>query len=443
MMRTRGRCRLLALAVCAGASGPAAGQVTAINSPNPSAGGAFGQAVAMINDVSGDGREDILVGAPNEGQNTSGRVHVVLGFVGAILRVINAPNPKTHAEFGAAVTGIDDMNSDGFPDIAVGAPGVALGTTPAGSGRVYIFSGATTQLLRVQASPGMELDGNFGHAVAGIGDINGDLVGDILIGGPFEDPGSSPDGCGRAYVVSGVTGQLLRKVIPAFAQVDGNFGIAVAGLSDVNGDAVDDYMVGSLEFSGEGRVHVYSGATGARLRTLQSPGKEADGMFGWSVSGVPDVNGDAIGDIVAGAPGESPGASPAGNGRAYIYSGATGMLLRKLLPLTPEVDGNMGWSVAGMPDTNGDTFGDVVVGAPGEDPGTSVDDAGRVYVFSGATGARLATLQSQSEEVFGEFGLAVTGLPDQTGNLRAEVVAGAPGELFGGLVAGRAFLIRR
>jgi hypothetical protein len=435
----------LALGAGVAAAAPAFAQVTTINPPAPVANGKFAIYTAPLGDIDNDLRSEFLIGAPQEGVNNSGRVHIGWGVLGTVMsgKSMNAPHPIAGARFGEAVAGVPSVNGDTTPDILVGAPGVTIGAAPAGSGRVYVFSGSNSTLIRTIQSPAMELNGNFGNAVAGLPDINADLKGDIVVGALFEDPGTSPFNCGRVYVYSGATGQLLRKIGSPTPQEKGKFGTSVSGVPDLNGDNVADILVGSQEFNGQGRVHIYSGATFARLRTIHSPGAETGGVFGWSVSGIPDVNGDARGDILVGAPHEDPGTSPTSCGRAYIYSGATGQLLWKLLPLTPEAQGRFGWSVAGIPDTNNDGRGDAIVGAPGEDPGASPTDAGRAYVHSGATGLRLSTLTSVSEAAAGGFGSSVSGITDVNGNARAEVVVGAPGELLAGINAGRGFLIRR
>ena len=424
---------------------PAVAQVTTILSPGGIANGQFGAAVAGVADLNGDLRGDILVGAPNEGQLRSGRVYVIWGTVGISLRTIHAPHIKTDGHFGASVAGVPDVNGDGKGDIIVGAPGVATGTSPVvGSGRAYIFSGFNGALLKVLQSPAMETGGAFGTSVGGIADVNGDGKGDVIVGAPNEDPGASPDDVGRAYIFSGATGALLWKLFPPGPVEDQHFGISVSGVPDVNGDKFGDVIVGSMEPTGvqEGRAHIYSGATGLRLRTVKSAGNEADGLFGFTVSGIPDVNGDELGDVVVGAPGEDPGTSPADAGRAYIYSGATGQFLWKLLPLTAEEDGMFGISVSGVPDLNNDGRGDVIVGALNLDPGTAPTDAGRAYIFSGATGARLFTLFSSTSQLNGHYGAAVAGVPDVNGNGRGDVVVGAPGEMNGGVVTGRAILHR-
>ncbi len=249
------------------------------------------------------------------------------------------------------------------------------------------------------------------------------------------------------FLYSGATGQFLRTLVTPTPAPGGRCGDAVAGLPDVNGDGRGDVVVGaSAESSagtlGSGQVHVFSGATGVRLRTLVSPGREAGGGFGEAVSAVPDVNQDGRADIVVGAPREDPGSSPIDNGRAYVYSGATGSLLLKLLPPSSESEDDFGDAVAGLPDLNGDGRGEIAIGAHDADPGTAPHNSGRVHVYSGATGLRLFTLASPAQTDDGRFGSAVASVPDTNANGRADIAVGAEGE-GSPATAGRAYLFRR
>src|SRR5690606_9663376 len=147
-----------------------------------------------------------------------------------------------------------------------------------------------------------------------------------------------------------------------------------------------------------GRAYVFSGATGVLLYALVSPNEEDDGRFGGSVAGVPDLDGDGRGDLLVSASGEDPGVSPTSAGRVDDFSGATGALLQTLASPNEEQYGIFGGAVSGTPDLDGDGVGDLLVGAPNEDPGRSPRGAGRAYAFSGSTGALLFELASPNEE---------------------------------------------
>jgi len=346
--------------------------------------------------------------------------------------VLVSPNEEASGAFGTSVSGIPDVNGDGFDDVIVGAPGETV-VGFANAGRVYIFSGATGLLIRTRSSPNDAVNGRFGGSVSGIPDITGDGRGDYIVGARGEaGPG------GRAYVYNGATGGLVRTHVSQNPEAGGEFGRSVAGIEDLNNDGRGDYIVGApLETIGgssdAGRAYVYSGSTGLLIRTVVSPNVESFGRFGYSVGGVPDASNDGRGDYIIGAPDEDPGGLPLEAGKAYLFSGNTGALLHSLTSGSPQSAGRFGWSVAGIPDSNGDGRGDVIVGAPEEDAedtgGTDFDRAGAAYRFSGSNGAQLSKYVEKDTEIQndGLFGYDVDGLPDVNGGGLGDVIIGAPG----------------
>jgi hypothetical protein len=189
-----------------------------------------------------------------------------------------------------------------------------------------VFSGQTWALLHTLVSPNEEELGEFGHSVGGAGDVNGDGIPDIVVGAPYEDPPGTPFDAGRAYIFSGRSGESLHELISPNETPGGYFGRAVAGVGDMNGDGYDDVMVGANRENpgsgpeGAGRAHIFSGRTGRLLYTLVSPNEEQWGYFGYSVAGAGDVNGDGHPDVMVGAYNETPSGSPSWAGRAYVFS---------------------------------------------------------------------------------------------------------------------------
>ena len=246
----------------------------------------------------------------------------------------------------------------------------------------------TSEVLHTLTSPNEEEEGYFGISVSGAGDVNGDGYDDVIIGARQEDPDNSPDDAGRAYVFDGLTGTLVHTLVSPNEEFDGYFGYSVSGAGDVNEDGYDDVAVGAyMEDPGSspinaGRVYVFDGQTGNLLHTLASPNEEAAGYFGRSVSGVGDVDGDGPDDIVVGAYGEDPGSSPDFAGRAYLFHGQSGRLIRALSSPNEEPNGGFGYSVSGVRDTNGDGFSEVLIGTHLEESGSSPDFAGTAYIFS-------------------------------------------------------------
>ena len=149
--------------------------------------GHFGQSVAGIPDIDGDGRGEIVVGAPYESSANGfdGRVHIHSGASGAWIRTVlssdPAPYPFTSGEFGMVVRGTPDLDGDGKWDIVVGAPEEVISASK--KGRAYAYSSATGLLIRLFESP-QTLSTRFGHALDASRDVNGDGSPDVVVGAP-------------------------------------------------------------------------------------------------------------------------------------------------------------------------------------------------------------------------------------------------------------------
>ena len=150
-------------------------------------------------------------------------------------------------EFGLSVSGAGDVNGDGFADLIVGAPGDDNNGIASGSARVLSGIDGST-LFTFDGDSAFDL---FGDSVSGAGDVNGDGFADLIVGAPFDDNGGIASG--SAGVLSGFDGSTLFTF-------DGDsagdfFGVSVNGLGDLNGDGLDDFVVGSNGFA---RVFVSS-----------------------------------------------------------------------------------------------------------------------------------------------------------------------------------------
>src|SRR5262249_9819867 len=146
--------------------------------------GFFGWSIAAYADVNGDGRADFLVGAPtlNGPSAVPGHVRVCSGLDGSEIRRVTG---ATAAErFGAAVAAVGDVNGDGVPAFAVGAPG---GTGISG-GAIHVYSGLDGTELTEFIRTGSTFRDNLGSSLAALGDVNGDGVPDFAVGAPGADP---------------------------------------------------------------------------------------------------------------------------------------------------------------------------------------------------------------------------------------------------------------
>jgi surface antigen len=243
---------------------------------------------------------------------------VSLGALGGQGYVISVATGE--GDFGMSVAGAGDVNGDGRPDVVVGAPS-ANHTSSFSSGSAYVVYGkATTTPIDLAAlgAAGFRIDGveseGAGMAVAGVGDVDGDGFADIVIGAPNRyGGGSSP---GRVYVVMGgnVTdpGRFLRKFTIAGSVAGEMFGDDVAGVGDVNGDGRPDIAVLALGAAyngggGTGAMYVVFGKkvfSGFNAAHLGSGGFRVDGseMGISAVAGAGDVNGDGRDDLALGQP---------------------------------------------------------------------------------------------------------------------------------------------
>jgi FG-GAP repeat len=409
-----------------------------LDTPNPQEGAYFGHSVA-VGDVNDDGKADIAVGAPWEavgGNDYVGRVYVFSGADGSLLHTLDTPNPQVEDRFGTSLAA-GDVNDDGNADIAVGAYWEDVGGN-VNQGRAYVFSGADGSLLHTLDTPNPQADAGFGFSLSA-GDVNYDGKADIAVGAPWADVGGN-DAQGRAYVFSGADWSLLHTLDTPNPQADDRFGYALA-VGDVNGDGKGDVAVGtSREDAGgniyQGRAYIFSGANGSLLFTLDTPNPQAQAGFGYSMA-VGDMNGDGKADIAAGAPSEDVDPN-VDQGRIYLFSGVDGSLLFTLDNPNPQAQPYFGLSLA-TGDVNGDAKAEVAVGAPYEHVDAN-SDQGRAYVFSGANGSLLFTLDIPSPLADAEFGYSLA-VGEVNSDGRGEIAVGAAGETVGGIEqAGRAYV---
>jgi FG-GAP repeat len=242
---------------------------------------------------------------------------------------------------------------------------------------------------------------------------------------------------GWSFVITGVLAFCFSVCLlhaPTYAETSGGvttlgvltgeqsedfFGASVSSAGDVNNDGVGDLIIGAMGYGTalQGRAYVYSGADGVLLYTFD--GSSEFDVFGGSVSGAGDVNNDGFADLIVGAYGNP--ADGIATGAASVYSGADGALL---YTLTGEAQSNyFGWDVSGAGDVNADGNDDVIVGAywARNDNG---DRVGRAYIYSGLDGSMLQMLTGTLSE--GRFGESVTSAGDVNADGFADVIIGAP-----------------
>jgi len=268
---------------------------TIVDSP-----GLFGQSVRSAGDVDLDGVPDVLAGVPGGGIEycspaAGGWVGVYSGRTGVRLYQIFAP-PNSIDLMGWSVASIADLNGDGRPDLIVGAPHWP-GGLQCGKGQVRIYSGADGSLLHTLVGTGGLPSGYelFGISVANAGDVNADGTQDVLVGATYGQ-NHNGDGAGYARIFSGADWSTIHTVYGNVASE--RFGQSVSGVGDVNLDGFADFAVGtpfSTYAGGCGSVRVYSGADGLILHFFNGQ----PGCIGRWVAAAGDVDADGVPDIAS------------------------------------------------------------------------------------------------------------------------------------------------
>ncbi|MFQ5748971.1 MAG: VCBS repeat-containing protein [Planctomycetota bacterium] len=302
------------------------------------------------------------------------------------------------------------------------------------NGVALVFSSADGRLLL--RVEGREDSARFGTALAGAGDVNGDGVEDLLVGAPTADPGHRVD-AGSAFLVSGASGATIRRLNGS--SHGGLFGFSVANAGDEDGDGIPDQVIGAPEAT-VGPFQVVGGMaavfSGADGRKIREFDGLGDSQFvGHSIAGIGDVDADGVMDLAVGAPDvHLPGLRLAGS--VFIYSGASGTLIWRFNGNSSE--GLFGYRVSPAGDADADGFPDILIGTPFY-PNAFPSSKGAVFLFSGATGAEIFRVEHDSA---GEgFGSSIASAGDLNGDGHDDILVGASGDDPDGLLdAGSVFV---
>lgn len=410
-------------------------------------------------DFTVDGLAEIAVGAPFDdagtpGSNT-GAVHLYRGGTRAFMGTL--AGGEAESRFGFAVAAAGDVNGDGFPDLAVGAPlddaDGAAGDSADDRGRVFIYLGGVPFPKGVIVLSGGEIGGQFGYSVARAGDVNGDGRDDVVVGAPFEDGGGTDRG--RAHLFLGGNPMSTAPALSMSGSEDfSRFGFSVSTAGDYNRDGWFDWMVGAPRDDNDGvvpssdgwdrgRVFVYRGSAFPDNGVdLVLSGQEDFAEFGYSVAGVLDIDDDGWDDLLVGAPFDDADGSSltalSDRGRAYLFFGSSvasvssaGAFSANRIMSGTEDGAMFGALVSRIGDINSGGAPDFFVGAPMEDAdGNSTDDfldRGRGYVyFGGPLVDTTADIVLTGQEPGAELGWAASSGGDVDGDGHRDLVVGAP-----------------
>ncbi|HTE07024.1 MAG TPA: FG-GAP-like repeat-containing protein [Planctomycetota bacterium] len=441
----------------------------------------FGSSLAALGDLDGDGVSDLAAGAPgdDDGGLKSGAVRILFlrpdgtvhgeqklgagsgGFGGALDGL---------DQFGAAVAPLGDLDGDGVTDLAVGAPGDGeggdFGTSQVGAVWIAFLrpDGTVKGQQKLSALHG-GLDGllgnfsRFGAALAPLGDLDGDAVADLAVGGTdtvyilF----LHADGTVKAH-------HTITLAQTGFASFVDGFGLSLARLGDLDGDGLTELAAGAPGASVSGAVAVLFLEADGSVKAQQNISATAGGLqgplhpfdrFGASLAALGDADGDGVADLAAGAVDDDDGASGAGAAWIlFLHADATVKTAQKLSATAGNFGGALdaadafATSLAAPGDLDGDGSLDLVSGATGDDDGDT--DAGALWtIFLDSRGvakaqAKIAPPALGPENTLDDddqFGNAAVVIGDLDDNGVQDLVVGAVGDDDGGPQRGAVWVL--
>jgi len=363
----------------------------------------------LVPDFDNDGQGDVLIGGSKAGFG-SGFVQLRSGANGGLI-LESAGSPVS--EFGADFCLIEDRDFDGYPDFLISAPGEI---TPYGRGAIFAISSQSGQVLsRIDGEPG---DNVFGSFLVSLGDISGDGIVDFVVGIPFSSRFALPGG--GAAALSGADGSVLYLVQDLFV---GNG--AGGQVGDINLDGVPDFLHGADE-----GTYLHSGIDGTIIRNHDAPRQDTGyGTFN-AYAGLGDMNFDGVPEYAVGATAPFLRSTP---GHVYVYDGASGDLIREFEGV--HLDSSFGRSIAAVGDTNGDGFTDILIGAPDEGPIQPSNELGAARLFSGGDGRLLHVFRGTPGPPR-DVGVSVLGLGDVDGDGLSDMLIGSSSSAGGGISNG-------
>jgi hypothetical protein len=439
--------------------------------------GGAGYTISNIGDFNNDGFDDFITGSPVNsitGKSNAGLAVVVMGARSLTVgdnytfssgygarKVIGFSGHLADAWAGTSVSGIGDLNRDGYADVIIGAQSTPGDSGTTFKGAAYVEYGRSTSQNPLPSNtntlgthttdnPGFTISGyeyDTGFAVSGAGDVNGDGWLDLLVSAHFATANGNTK-AGKTYVVFGkkvmtnitlssTFGGIAQGFVINGAQANEESGTSVSSAGDFNGDGLADLLIGAYFSTANGLTQagntyvVFGKTTGTAVDLAQVAlgnggfvikGDNAYDLSGVSVSSGGDINGDGYADLLIGAHGAGGGTASGANtgasyvvfGRATMPAGSTGINLSAIAASGVGAGGFAiisdtpaafsGHSISSAGDINGDGLMDIILSAPAADPSVLSQggiNSGLSYVIYGKTSTTAVNLSDVYENIGG------------------------------------------
>ncbi len=375
------------------------GGTSAVRMYGERSGDSAGYAVSIGEDLDGDAYNDAIVSAPNDDDagSNGGAVYIVSGRT-ATNGSLGAAGWKIEGEIagdglGYGVSAPGDSSGDGDDDVFLGAPYYDAGASAGGG--AFVFFGPVTGDTDASAADaileGERASDNAGMRVAGAGDVDGDGLIDLLVGATGSD--TSATTAGAVYLILGPPSS--ASLSAADAKVTGRaasdaLGTALANAGDIDGDGRSDFILGSTtsDLSGSDAgsawlfTNVPTGTVSVSTADAIFTGEATGDHAGSSVTGPGDLDADGYGEVLIGAS----AATTTAAGMSYLlYGPLTGTM--SLAAGDAAFEGEAASDASGAlvtspGDADGDGVDDMLIGATASDLGGAA--SGAAYLVTGA-----------------------------------------------------------